>query len=97
MKKIKWILRTTITNLLSRMGYALLYCGDHEATKDYCANEYALKSHLIHIFKKNQINCVFDIGANKGQYARQLRELGYDGLIFSFEPTSHAYGSVSLF
>jgi FkbM family methyltransferase len=34
-----------------------------------------------------QIDCVFDIGANEGQYASKLRrKLNYEGLIISFEP-----------
>jgi FkbM family methyltransferase len=34
-----------------------------------------------------QIDCVFDVGANEGQYASNLRhKLNYEGLIISFEP-----------
>ena len=33
-----------------------------------------------------KINKVFDIGANIGQYAYDIRELGYNGDIISFEP-----------
>jgi FkbM family methyltransferase len=34
-----------------------------------------------------QIDCVFDVGANEGQYASMLRrKLNYEGLIISFEP-----------
>lgn len=36
------------------------------------------------------INVVFDIGANEGQFARQIREYGYTGNIISFEPLSSA-------
>ena len=36
------------------------------------------------------INVVFDIGANEGQFAREIREYGYAGKIISFEPLSSA-------
>ena len=44
------------------------------------------EGHLYQILKKYAINCVLDIGANQGQYGRLLREMGYKGYIFSFEP-----------
>lgn len=37
------------------------------------------------------INMVFDIGANEGQFAREIREHGYTGKIISFEPLSSAH------
>lgn len=43
--------------------------------------------HLKRIFEKYEVDCVFDVGANSGQYARMLREkVGYRGSIISFEP-----------
>lgn len=36
------------------------------------------------------INVVFDIGANEGQFAREIREYGYTGKIVSLEPLSSA-------
>jgi FkbM family methyltransferase len=43
------------------------------------------------IICKYNIDILFDIGANNGQYARQMRELGYRKKIISFEPTKSAF------
>lgn len=48
-------------------------------------------SHLMRLFELLHINCVFDVGANMGQYAEYLRKIGYQGLIVSFEPVSQCY------
>ena len=46
-----------------------------------------LKKTLMHC----KVDCVFDIGANFGQYATMLRnDVGYKGVIISFEPMPEA-------
>lgn len=37
-------------------------------------------------FKEKKIDCIFDIGANEGQFAKEIRYYGYKNEIISFEP-----------
>lgn len=46
------------------------------------------------IFSHHKIDLVFDVGANRGQYAQLLREFGYAGRIVSFEPLSSAHAQL---
>lgn len=50
---------------------------------------------LSSIFKKNDIQLIIDVGANKGQFARSIRGLGYTGKIFSFEPFPDSFKFLS--
>jgi FkbM family methyltransferase len=46
---------------------------------------------LTKLFDRFGIDCIFDVGANYGQYATMLRKkCGYKGLIISFEPIPDA-------
>lgn len=46
---------------------------------------------IAKIIKHFNINTIYDIGANTGQYASELFELGFKGRIISFEPLSVPY------
>ncbi len=46
---------------------------------------------LRELLSKLQVNCVIDVGANEGQYARLLRRLGFTGQILSFEPNVEVF------
>ncbi|MDX2681955.1 FkbM family methyltransferase [Streptomyces soliscabiei] len=55
------------------------------------AAEYLCTQHVAAMLELYGVNCVFDVGANTGQYAKRLRGLGYTGRIVSFEPTSETF------
>lgn len=47
--------------------------------------------HLRQLLEQLRIDCVLDVGANEGQFAAELRGLGFTGLIRSFEPVRQAF------
>jgi FkbM family methyltransferase len=56
----------------------------------------------LNVLKKllisREIECVLDVGANRGQFAYELRGIGYTGRIVSFEPLEQEFGRLkSLF
>lgn len=55
-----------------------------DALERYFADE-----HLAWVLRRLRIDCVLDVGANRGQFARRLRRLGFTGRIVSFEPVPH--------
>lgn len=49
------------------------------------------RSRLLHAL---EVEVILDVGANEGQYALELREFGFAGVIHSFEPSSAAFASL---
>lgn len=49
---------------------------------------------LVSSLRKFEIDLVLDVGANKGQFASEIRHCGYAGRIVSFEPLSQAHGQL---
>ncbi len=52
-------------------------------------------SQLVRQLSVHEIDVVFDVGANAGQFAENLRDAGFAGRIVSFEPSTAAHGSLS--
>lgn len=83
------------TNSLTRLLWLARYYGNAllgyrliNTRRLYAAWEQEqLRRFLVHL----DVDCVFDIGANEGQYAEMLRhKVGYKGHILSFEPIPSA-------
>lgn len=53
------------------------------------------QSHLKRLLSHFDVDCVFDVGANTGQYATMLRrKAGFKGRIISFEPIPEAAAQI---
>ena len=50
----------------------------------------------IKLLNQYDINKILDVGANSGQYAKLIRNLGFKGEIISFEPLTKAYNKLEL-
>ena len=51
-------------------------------------------THLKQLIALLRINCVLDVGANQGQFATELRGIGFTGLIVSFEPLQREFAQL---
>lgn len=73
-------LKRQAANLVERKtGYLILHQNQ--------AHRLPSRLHLRRFFKHFGVDCVFDVGANVGQYATHIREVvGFTGPIISFEP-----------
>ena len=66
------------------------------AVCEYAVGRFPVEKHTKAIFDERRIDCVIDVGANEGQFARFIRQnIGFAGPIFSFEPNPDAYARLA--
>lgn len=74
-------IRENLEKFLRNLGYRLVPL--------WRMRNLELTDHLATLFRKLEVDCVLDVGANRGQFRDLLRnEAGYEGLIVSFEPVA---------
>ena len=78
------LFRDTIKNTLRKLGY--------DITKISVTSNSSLQ--LVKGFDSFGIDLVLDVGANVGQFAKELRDYGYTHDIVSFEPLSSAHAKI---
>lgn len=79
-------MKQLIRGALNRLGFDLI------RTRNSNDN---LAKHLANVLNSRNIDCIFDVGANAGQYGLLLREIGYKGHIISFEPVKSVFTVLS--
>jgi len=80
-EEVEPLLKSVLLRIIRQLGFELLpYQPGSSRT-----------AHFMQVSSNHNVNLVFDVGANIGQFGRSLREAGYRGRIVSFEPISAAW------
>lgn len=77
-------MRNLIKRLIRSLGYDI----------SRYTPEYHFEARRMSLINRFNIDVLYDIGANAGQYALTMRELDYTGRIISFEPLSKIYNQL---
>ncbi len=81
---IVYDMKMQVRKAFHRLGFDLRYFKDSE------------EGILGNLMERLRPAAVLDVGANRGEYGRMLRGIGYRGLIISFEPLSSAHEKLTL-
>ncbi len=84
-----------LRNFLHRSLAPLIYGDGFAVVPARINHEWAERQFLRRFLKRLGVDCVFDVGANIGEYGSDIRTLGYRGLIMSFEPDPSCFAHLS--
>lgn len=76
--------KSLVKSTLRKMGFDL-----HKYSPDSSPS-----AQMAAVIRKFEIDLVFDVGANRGQFSAAIRACGYAGNIISFEPLSTAHAAL---
>lgn len=55
------------------------------------SGQHTLRTHMVAILRKYEIDAIIDVGANEGGFGAGIRAEGFQGDIFSFEPVAEVF------
>lgn len=76
------------------VGPRVMFTRDR-AQRDKALSDWLLLQHLSDVLTRYRVDCVLDVGANKGQYVRMMRRAGFRGRVISFEPVPEMFAALS--
>jgi FkbM family methyltransferase len=59
------------------------------------AHDWPERMFLKRLLARLDVDCILDVGANLGQYAVELRMIGFKGLVISFEPAPSLHAKIA--
>jgi len=83
-----------IKEFLGNLGFATIRAAGNIPGRTHL-DKYSHWICLKNLLDQLRINCVIDVGANKGQFAVNVRRAGYYGSLLSFEPNPEDFAELS--
>lgn len=84
----------TFQRRIHRLLSPLIYRDGLALVPSNLAGHWSERQFIRRLINRLNVDCVIDVGANVGQYARDLRLIGFGGTILSFEPDPTAFAKL---
>ncbi|OLP17113.1 hypothetical protein BST81_17305 [Leptolyngbya sp. 'hensonii'] len=89
-------MKSLIRQLIRRLGFDIVRYYPSAFERAQAIDNRREGSKILKLLTLHEIDLVLDVGANIGQYAKGLFQIGYQGKIISFEPLSSAHAQLFL-